>query len=66
MLAELALDAEKNINKGGVNVRQGQGKSKDKKKKKDPRKAKDSKVLITSFLLLQQPAVVVLSMEAVM
>jgi hypothetical protein len=47
-LAELALDDEKNTNKGQV---QGKGKSKGKKKKQYYKKAQDSKVWITGFVL---------------
>ncbi|GMY34509.1 hypothetical protein FCV25MIE_29751 [Fagus crenata] len=43
LLSELALD-DKNIEKGGNDARQGQGKLKDKKKKKDHKKAKEFKV----------------------
>jgi hypothetical protein len=64
-LAELALDAEKNTNKGGfiLGLGQGQGKSKGKKKKQYYRKVKDSKVLITGFLFLFIAAVVVLYID---
>ncbi|GMY34506.1 hypothetical protein FCV25MIE_29748 [Fagus crenata] len=43
LLSELALD-DKNIEKGGNDARQGQGKLKYKKKKKDHKKAKEFKV----------------------
>ncbi|XP_077212791.1 uncharacterized protein LOC143858661 isoform X2 [Tasmannia lanceolata] len=42
-LAELALDAKKNVNRGGDHSKQIQEKSKEKKKSKDHRKAKDLK-----------------------
>ncbi|RVW23949.1 hypothetical protein CK203_082584 [Vitis vinifera] len=43
LLAQLALDSEKNISRGGYNTKQMQRKSKDKKKNKSYRKAKDLK-----------------------
>jgi len=49
-LAELALDDEKNTNKGQGQGK-GKGKSKGKKKKQYYKKAQDSKVLITGFVL---------------
>lgn len=52
LLAQLALDSEKNISRGGYNTKQMQRKSKDKKKNKSYRKAKDLKVLTLLGLVL--------------
>ncbi|XP_042509896.1 uncharacterized protein LOC122085504 [Macadamia integrifolia] len=51
-LAELALDAKKNANRGGDHSKQMQERSKDKKKNKDYRKAKDFKASSGSERLL--------------
>lgn len=49
-LAELALDAEKNANKGG-DKKPSHEKSKDKKRMKDSRRSKDLKVVMSMIIL---------------
>jgi hypothetical protein len=51
LLSELALD-DKNIEKGGNDARQRQGKLKDNKKKKVHRKAKEFKVSYICYCLV--------------
>lgn len=50
-LAELALDAKKNANRGG-DTKQPHEKSKDKKKTKDSQRSKDIKVAVLLILII--------------